>query len=106
MIRLLVHLGTWLDKRFPEKRVVSLQDWESLQGCKALIPQVETLVSRLSVVESAAVHKDAVQTLIVHVQQLKDEVASLKAGLGMNRIGDSQIRAMLNGEPVIQGDNE
>lgn len=110
MIRWLVKLGQWLDRRFPEKCVVTLQDYKALeqglQQCKDLTLHFDAVVERLSVVEANAVHKEAVAALIKHVQQLKDEVASLKAGLGMNRVGDAILQAMLNGEPITQGDND
>jgi hypothetical protein len=109
MIRLLVSFGKWLDARFPEKVIITPSELEQfkkdVQLCKALVPQVDTLVSRLSVVEANAVHKGAVQDLIIAVKMLKDEYVSLKASLGMSRIGDAEIRAMLSGEP-INGDNE
>ena len=108
MIRILVRFGRWLDQRFPEKLVVTTESYTSLQNdiqsCKALISQVDLLVQRLSVVEKNAVHKDAVSDLIKAVKALKDEYVSLKASFGMSRIGDSDIRAMLNGHP-IQGDD-
>ncbi len=111
MIRLLVKFGKWLDKRFPEKLVVKVDDYEALHTEISLIRgqlndnglSLHKALERLSVVENNAVHKQAVQDLIQAVKVLKDEYVSLKASLGMNRIGDSSIRAMLNGEPL--GDN-
>ncbi len=109
MIRLLSKLVNWLEVRFPEKLVVTEADYreltQSIQTCKALIPQVDAVLSRLSVIETNAVHKQAVQDLIVAVKALKDEYVSLKASLGMSRIGDAEIRAMLNGLP-IQGEDQ
>lgn len=106
---MLAKLGRWLQTRFPEKLVISVQDYEALKAdiqlCKALLPQVETLVSRLSTVETNAVHKQAVQDLINVVKSLKDEYVSLKASLGMNRINDADIRAMLNGTPLQEDEN-
>lgn len=69
-----------------------------------MLPQIETLVQRLSVVETNAVHKGAVNDLITAVKLLKDEYVSLKASLGMSRIGDASIRAMLNGEDITNPD--
>ena len=106
---MLAKLGLWLQTRFPEKLVISVKDYQELkqdiQLCKALLPQVETLVQRLSVVETNAVHKQAVQDLINVVKSLKDEYVSLKASLGMNRINDADIRAMLNGTPLQEDEN-
>jgi len=108
MIRLLVKLGQWLDARFPEKIEVSLEAYntlkEDIQVCKNLAANMDVVIKRLSVVEANAVHKDAVQDLITVVKSLKDEYVSLKVSLGMNRIADSDIQALLNGTP-IQGDN-
>lgn len=104
MLRWLIKLALWLDRRFPEKLVVKLSDYvelkAQLEALLPLLPQVETLVSRVSVLETSAVHKGAVQDLVGVVAQVKDEVASLKTSLGFNRIGDASIRAILNGEPI------
>lgn len=109
MIRLMISLGKWLESRFPAKVQVLEADYldlkKDIQLCKALLPQIDVLVSRLSVVEKNAVHKDAVSDLINAVKLLKDEYVSLKASLGMSRINDASIRAMLNGEPIGDQDN-
>jgi hypothetical protein len=104
MFRVLIKLGKWLESRYPEKLIVTERDYlqlkQDIQLCKALLPQMDTVLQRLSVVETNAVHKGAVSDLITAVKALKDEYVSLKASLGMNRIGDASIRAMLNGMPL------
>jgi len=96
-----------LEQTFPEKSLLqaklSSHDAE-LSELRSKLDTFENnlapLIARLSVVESNAVHKGAVSDLISLVKGLKDEYVSLKASLGMSRIGDSEIRAMLNGQPI------
>jgi hypothetical protein len=106
---MLAKLGQFLLTRFPEKVQVTSADYAELKAdilrCKEQALQIDVLIQRLSVVESNAVHKQAVQDLIVVVKSLKDEYISLKASLGMARITDTDIQALLNGNP-IQGDNQ
>ena len=61
---------------------------------------MEAVLKRLSVVETSAVHKDAVKDLVLAVKAYKDELAAMKVGLGLSRIGDPEIKAMLNGIPI------
>jgi hypothetical protein len=108
MIRLLVNLGKWLDRRFPEKVVVKAEEWEAVKTCleslnarlDPLEKDVEAMLKRLSVVETSAVHKGAVQDLVSAVKVVTDDFTSLKVSLGMNRIANSDIQAMLNGEYI------
>jgi hypothetical protein len=104
MIQLIVRLGKWLETRFPEKVVVTLEKYGRLEydiaNCVEKSTQIDLILTRLSVVETNAVHKAAVQDLITAVKDLKNEYVSLKASLGMARIGDSDIKAMLNGEYI------
>ncbi len=110
---MLAKLGRFLVTRFPEKTEVSLEAYntlkEDIQVCKNLAASIDVLIQRVSVVEANAVHKAAVQDLITVVKSLKDEYISLKASLGMARITDTDIQALLNGQPLngnpIQGDN-
>jgi hypothetical protein len=93
MIRLLVKLGQWLEKRFPEKLEVSKVDYD-------------TLIQRISNLESTAVHKNAVQDVIKVVAQVKNDVASLKTSLGFaGQAESSKIEAFLSGEPVSTQEN-
>ena len=115
MIRLLKKLVLWLESRFPEKVVVLAEDYTVLKArifaldaeinhlreeLKIASSSIEVAVSRLGVVESSAVHKDAVKDLVLATQAIKDEFTSLKASLGMNKVINSDIQAMLNGEPL------
>jgi hypothetical protein len=107
----LAKLGRFLQSRFPEKLEVTKERYESLEHqVKAfadLLTRIELLEQRLSVVETAAVHKEPVQALIAHVQKLSDTVNALKFGLGMDRpvsAKDAEIQAVLNGIPLT-GDN-
>lgn len=109
MIRLLVSLGKWLDRRFPEKLQVSQKSYDSLrediQTCLNLSKQIDTLVQRVSVLEQNSVHKLPVQELVGVVKVIKEDLTSLKASMGLNRINDASIRAMLNGEPIGEQPN-
>ena len=104
MIKLIVRLGKWLETRFPEKFVVTAERYNKLENdiavCIEKTTQIDLILNRLSSVETNAVHKGAVSDLITAVKTLKDEYVSLKASLGMARIGDADIRAMLNGSPI------
>lgn len=97
----LAKIGQFLMTRFPEKVVLQASDVEALKAdvskCLELVPQVELIIQRLSVVEQNAVHKGAVADLIQAVKNYKDELVSMKTGLGLNRIGDPEIAALLNG---------
>jgi hypothetical protein len=89
MIRLLVKLGVWLDKRFPEKVVVTAAEYQAL-------------LVRMRTVEEHSAHIDAVKVVISEVKKLKDEYASLKTSLGINRVTESSpvSSAYLNDLPV------
>ena len=89
MIRLLVRLGVWLDKRFPEKVVVGVGEYASL-------------LARISTLESHSAHVDAVKVIVSEVKKLKDELASLKTSLGINRVAEAlpSPSAYLNDLPV------
>ena len=89
MIRLLVKLGSWLDRRFPEKVVVSAADY------KALSDRIITLSSNCA-------HVDAVKQVVLEMQKLKDEVASFKTSLGINGSAQSSpvAEAYLNDLPT------
>jgi hypothetical protein len=88
MIRLLVKLGQWLEKRFPEKLEVSKTEYE-------------LLIQRISTLEQAAVHKEAVRDVIQVVAQIKNDLSSLKTSLGFSAGPEAaKIEAFLSGEPV------
>lgn len=116
LIKLLVKLGHWLETRFPEKRVVSVSDYENLhKRLKAIDAEVsmcrsslsDTTLSlnkaleRLSQVESAAVHKGAVRDLVIAVADLKTDYQGFKTSLGFRP--NPELQAALNGE-IINGD--
>ena len=71
MIRSLVKLGVWLDRRFPEKVFVSLEEYEILLG-------------KIRHLEATSAHIEAVRKVILEMQKIKDEYASLKTSLGIN----------------------
>ncbi len=108
MIRLLVKMGKWLETRFPEKVVVTAESYEQihteLSMLRSELQEAQLSLSksldRLSVVESNAVHKDAVKDLVEVVKAVKLEYSSLKASMGFTPIKDEEIRAMLNGEQI------
>jgi hypothetical protein len=96
MIRLLVKLGVWLDKRFPEKIVITYV-------------QYQALLDRTSTLEKQSAHIGAVKQVVLEMQKLKDEVASFKTSLGMNRTAEAlpSPSAYLNDLPVgVYDDNE
>jgi chromosome segregation ATPase len=119
LIQLLIKLGKWLEARFPKKLLVLESDYRELksrlfsldgelsilrQDIKEHLNNIELVVSRVGTIEAAAVHKDAVKSVISELQKVKDEFASLKTSLGFNRSVQTppEITAMLNGE--ILGD--
>ena len=109
-MRLLTKLASWLDRRFPEKVLVTAVQYHNLH---AEISTIRTLVEnhdmsisktleRLSVVESNAVHKGAVQDLVIAVKAMKEDYATFKANvLGGNKAStDADINALFNGSPL------
>jgi hypothetical protein len=96
MIRLLVKLGVWLDKRFPERVVVAVAEYQAL-------------LARIGTLEAHSAHVDAVKVVVNEVKKLKDEVASFKTSLGINGMaGPSPVGdAYLNDLPVgVYDDNQ
>jgi prefoldin subunit 5 len=115
LIQLLIKLGKFLEQRFPKKVLLVEADYRALQGkvegldaevamlrsdLKDCSNAVEIAASRLGTVETAAVHKDAVKSVISELQKIKDEFASLKTSLGFSRQVPPEISMMLNGEPM------
>jgi aspartate ammonia-lyase len=117
LIQLLIKLGHYLEARFPKKLVVLESDYTTLrdrvrsidaelslirQDVKEAVNSIEVMVSRVGTVETAAVHKEAVKTVISELQKIKDEFASLKTSLGFNRQVQipPEVTMMLNGEPM------
>jgi hypothetical protein len=82
-------LGVWLDKRFPEKVVVSAGNFE-------------VLLARISTLEAHSAHVDALKVVIGEVKKLKDELASFKTSLGINSVAEAlpSPSAYLNDLPV------
>lgn len=123
MIRAFVNLGKWLEQRFPEKVVITLESYNSLvqsnsslqaemsmlrQQVADLALSVDKANERLSVVESSAVHKGAVADMLAVLAQLKDDYTSFKASMGFTykRQGSNEIQALLNGEYLpTEGNN-
>ena len=107
---MLAQIGRFLQTRFPEKVVVTAEDWitvtQFVANYKDLEARVQNLETRLSVVESSAVHKGAVPDLVTAVKGYKDQVAALQVGLGLSRIGDMEIQAMLNGVPIPSSEDK
>jgi flagellar motility protein MotE (MotC chaperone) len=108
MIKLIVKLGKWLETRFPEKLYVTAESYEQIHTELSMLrgqmqeaeQSLAKALERLSVVESNAVHKDAVKDLVEVVKAVKLEYSSLKASMGFTPIKDEEIRAMLNGEQI------
>ena len=90
MQKLLIRLGKWLESR--QQIVVTPQEYQ-------------TLLQRVSTLEQSAVHKDAVKTLVLAVKEIKDEFATVKAGLGVSTVRTDIVQAMLNGHAISQGDD-
>lgn len=106
---MLAKIGRWLMTRFPEKRVVTVENYMSLHTelselRSVLNDNVSSLnkaLERLSVVESNAVHKGAVSDLVNAVKVLKEDYATFKANtLGNKPLTEEDINAMFNGGPI------
>ena len=121
MIQLLIRLGHWLEARFPKKLIVTVEAYNTIcsrqQGHDAELSEIRSRLNdiesslsktleRLSVVEASAVHKGAVADLVSAVKAYKDELSAMKVGLGLSRIGDSEIQAMLNGVPIPNSEDK
>lgn len=91
MVKMLIKLGKWLEARFPEKHVVSIQEYQ-------------TLLQRISNLENNSVHKDAVKELVLVVKDIKDEFATVKTGLGLSSPKAAELMALLNGTPISGGE--
>lgn len=89
MIRLLVKFGFWLDKRFPERVVVTSAKYQAL-------------LARICILEEHSAHIDALKVVVNEVKKLKDELSSLKTSLGINRTAEAlpSPSAYLNDLPV------
>jgi len=123
MIRLIVRFGSWLDKRFPEKVVVTAAAYSSLVDASvrhdaelhniqielaAAKRAIESLTARASNLETKSAHVDAVKAVIDNVKKLNDEYSSLKTSLGLNRLAQNPpaAAAMLNGDYIGGVDGE
>jgi hypothetical protein len=112
---MLIKLGKFLEARFPKKVLLVEADYRALQrkvegldvevamlrsDLRDALNSVGIVSSRVGIVEVAAVHKDAVKSVISELQKIKDEFASLKTSLGFSRQVPPEISMMLNGEPM------
>lgn len=116
MIQLLIKLGKFLEARFPKKLHVVEADYfamkakvEGLDAEISLLRQdlkdhadsLGIVVNRVGTVETAAVHKEAVKSVISELQKIKDEFASLKTSLGFSRTSAlPEPQAAYNGETM------
>jgi hypothetical protein len=108
MIQLIVKLGKWLETRFPTKIVVTTAEHLTLKAqidvAVKILPdlekQIDMINQRLSVVETSAAHTEAVKVLINEIARLKEDFITIKTGLGLSRIQDADVHAMLNGIPL------
>ncbi len=108
MIRLIVRAAKWLESRFPEKVVVTAENYKALNEEIAVLRSqlndntlsLNTVLNRLSSVESNAVHKEPVAIALKELDKLKSDYTSFKASMGFNRIAETnpEIAAMLNGQ--------
>lgn len=116
MIRALVSLGKWLDSRFPARVTVTEASYGELlakvteideafsifrTGLTGMDLKLDMALERLTKVETAAVHKGAVQDLVKVVAQLKEDYTSFKASQGFTPTEvTAEVRAMLNGQYI------
>lgn len=107
MIRLLVKLGVWLDRRFPVKVIVTETQYQQLHTevsmlrseLKDMTDSLNKSLERLSVIELSAVHKEPVQLVIAELEKLKADYTSFKASMGFTPAHDV-ISALFNGESI------
>ena len=92
MLKLIIKLGKYLERRFPERVVVTRSDYDAL-------------LLRLSAVEKSAVHVEAVRDVVKAVKALKDDHDSFKASMGFTPQKGRILEAMLNGEIISGEDN-
>lgn len=108
MIQLIVKLGKWLESRFPPKLLVLESDYRELKSRVDELADcnknISILITRMSAIEQSAAHTDAVKIIIAEMVKLKEEFTTLKTGLGLSRIQDADVQAMLNGMPVTPED--
>lgn len=110
MIQMLINLGKWLEQRFPKQVVLVEQDYQQLkkriQDLEDRYIAVEELTLKIRMIETTAVHKEPVQELIKAMAQMKAEIVSLRAGLGITASATSPeaMETMLNGAFISQGD--
>jgi hypothetical protein len=97
MFKMLIKLGKYLESR--QRVIVTPQEYQTL------LQRLSTLEARAEKIEQAAVHKDAVKTLVLKVKDIQDEFATIRTGLGLNNPKTVELMAMLNGEPISQENN-
>ena len=89
MVKWIINLGKWMEKKFPDKKVVTVQDYQNL-------------LDRITNLEANSVHKDAVKIIVLKLKEVQDEFSTVKTGLGMSTVRSAEIQAMLNGEAISQ----
>lgn len=120
MIQILIRLGKFLEARFPKKVLLVEADYYALkaqvegldaelgllrQDLRESTNSTAIVVSRIGSIETSAVHKEAVKSVISEMQRIKDEFASLKTSLGFNRQAPPEVSMMLNGEAIGEAFN-
>ncbi len=92
MVKMIIRFARWLETRFPEKMVVTPQEYQ-------------TLLQRVLFLETNSTHKDATKAVVLKMKDLQDEFATIKTGLGLNNPKNMELMAMLNGQPISQEEN-
>ncbi len=116
MIKLLSKLVKWLEVRFPEKVILLESDYSALkqktEALEAKLKEVENgletqvqshaaSIDRISMIESSAVHKGAVQDLVKIVSDIKADLASFKTSIGFRtQVQNDELQAVFNGEHI------
>lgn len=88
----------WMERKFPDQLVVTHEAYNALQA------RLGALEMTVALVQSQAVHKDAVRDVIAVVTQVKDDIASFKASLGFHRAANVDPTAVFSGE-YMEADN-
>jgi uncharacterized coiled-coil DUF342 family protein len=104
---MLAKIGKFLTTRFPEKRVVTVDEYYGMHGeishirssVTEMLQRLENVENRLSTVEINAVHKGAVSDLVTSVKALKEDYTTFKANMLPNKpLSAEDIQALYNGE--------
>lgn len=110
MIRWVVKIGRWLDRRFPEKVVVTKADFDALLDdiaglCaeRAKVERVEELLKRVEFLEKNTVHVEAVKEFAKILQGCKDEIEKIKLTFGLKQMEMQTAGPEADGEAVYNG---